>query len=85
MEVVIVAEIDVEKNRPHQSEQDSLPLEEIYLSIADEIRQRVTRGSDIALRYVKLVDRGWLLKTSSGKTARNANREKYLAEQSAQT
>jgi acyl-CoA synthetase (AMP-forming)/AMP-acid ligase II len=46
--------------------------------IADEIRQRVTRGSDIALRFVKLVERGWLLKTSSGKVARSANKEKYL-------
>jgi acyl-CoA synthetase (AMP-forming)/AMP-acid ligase II len=45
--------------------------------IADEIRQRVAR-SDIALRYVKLVERGWLLKTSSGKVARSANKEKYL-------
>jgi fatty-acyl-CoA synthase len=47
--------------------------------IADEIRQRVTRGSDIALRYVFMVDRGWLVKTSSGKIARSANRVKYLA------
>jgi fatty-acyl-CoA synthase len=48
--------------------------------ISDEIRMRVTRGSDIALRLVKLVKRGWLIKTSSGKIARNANRERYLAE-----
>jgi fatty-acyl-CoA synthase len=46
--------------------------------LANEIRQRVTRGSDIALRNVQLVERGWLLKTSSGKVARSANREKYL-------
>ena len=78
-EVVIVAEIDVAEGR-----QESIPLEEEYQSIADEIRLRVTRGSDIALRYVKLVGRGWLLKTSSGKTARGANREKYLQENSAQ-
>jgi len=26
------------------------------------------------------VERGWLLKTSSGKVARSANREKYLSE-----
>jgi acyl-CoA synthetase (AMP-forming)/AMP-acid ligase II len=84
-EVVIVAEIDVDENKSGQAEQDFAALEEIYQPIADEIRQRVTRGSDIALRYVKLVDRGWLLKTSSGKTARSANREKYLAEQAAQS
>jgi fatty-acyl-CoA synthase len=46
--------------------------------LANEVRQRVTRGSDIALRTVQLVERGWLLKTSSGKVARSANREKYL-------
>jgi len=46
--------------------------------IMNALRQQVTRGSDIALRYVKLVERGWLLKTSSGKIARGANREKYL-------
>jgi hypothetical protein len=40
----------------------------------------VTRGSDISLRQVRLVERGWLLKTSSGKMSRGANREKYLAE-----
>ncbi len=46
--------------------------------IANHIRQNVTKGSAIALRYVELVERGWLIKTSSGKPARNANREKYL-------
>lgn len=78
-EVVIVAEIDLDEREMHQKSQDSIPLDELFQQIADEIRQRVTRGSDIALRYVKLVERGWLVKTSSGKTARNANREKYLA------
>jgi acyl-CoA synthetase (AMP-forming)/AMP-acid ligase II len=48
--------------------------------IADEIRGLVNRGSDVALRYVKIVEPRWLLKTSSGKIARSANREKYLAD-----
>jgi fatty-acyl-CoA synthase len=48
--------------------------------IAEEIRRCVNTGSDIAIRYIKVVDRGWLLKTSSGKIARRANREKYLSE-----
>jgi acyl-CoA synthetase (AMP-forming)/AMP-acid ligase II len=47
-------------------------------SIAEEIRLQVNRASDITLRKAMIVDRGWLLKTSSGKIARNANREKYL-------
>jgi len=67
--VVIVAEVEDD------------PDEEQSNHIAEEIRRRVTRGSDITLRQVKLVKRGWLLKTSSGKTARSANREKYLAEE----
>ena len=50
------------------------------LRIADQIRNQVTRASDIALRYVEVIDRGWLLKTSSGKIARSANRDKYLLE-----
>jgi hypothetical protein len=40
----------------------------------------VTRGSVVALRYVHLVSPPWLIKTSSGKTARSANREKFLKE-----
>ncbi|MBN2147197.1 MAG: AMP-binding protein, partial [Anaerolineales bacterium] len=60
-DVVIIAEI--EKNRTSAANPQS---------IADEIRLRVTRGSDVALRFVKLVERGWLLKTSSGKVARSA-------------
>jgi fatty-acyl-CoA synthase len=53
---------------------------EAAAALAEQIRQRVTRGSDIALRQVKVVEHGWLLKTSSGKIARAANRDKYLAE-----
>jgi hypothetical protein len=34
----------------------------------------------VALRYVHIVGKHWLVKTSSGKTARSANREKFLAE-----
>jgi fatty-acyl-CoA synthase len=48
--------------------------------IANAVRRQVTQGSDIALRFVKIVPRGWLLKTSSGKVARSANRDKYLSE-----
>jgi fatty-acyl-CoA synthase len=49
------------------------------LVIADQIRSSVNQGSDIALRYIEILDHGWLLKTSSGKIARTANRDKYLA------
>jgi acyl-CoA synthetase (AMP-forming)/AMP-acid ligase II len=66
-EVVIIAEVDSED--PEEQQQ-----------IADAIRVHVTRNSAIALRYVKAVDSKWILKTSSGKTARSANKEKFLAE-----
>jgi acyl-CoA synthetase (AMP-forming)/AMP-acid ligase II len=49
-------------------------------NIADEIRSVVTKNSDIALRNVNVVERGWLLKTSSGKIARLANKYKYMEE-----
>jgi acyl-CoA synthetase (AMP-forming)/AMP-acid ligase II len=48
--------------------------------LADAIRQEVTRGSAVALRHVQVVGPHWIIKTSSGKTARAANREKFLKE-----
>lgn len=48
--------------------------------IADRIRQHITTRSAIALRHVRVVGPHWILKTSSGKTARRANREKFLRE-----
>ena len=72
-EVVIVAEKDApDDGSPASGGGDA--------QLAEEIRRRVTRGSDVALRQVRVVDRGWLLKTSSGKIARSANRDKYIAE-----
>jgi len=67
-DVVIVAEME-------QSQSGFDPQAAARLS--DEVRQRITRGSDIALRIVKIVERGWLIKTSSGKIARSTNRDKY--------
>lgn len=65
-DVILVAEVDTEK----MDEQDDLAV---------AIRNLVTRGSAITLRHVCLVPRGWLIKTSSGKIARSANRDKYLS------
>jgi acyl-CoA synthetase (AMP-forming)/AMP-acid ligase II len=66
-DVVLAAEADTED-----------PAERA--KIADGIRAAVTRGSAVALRYVHIVGGHWLVKTSSGKTARSANREKFLKE-----
>ncbi len=66
-DVVIIAEVDFEDANQQQK-------------IADAIRMHVTKNSAIALRYVKVVGPKWILKTSSGKTARSANKEKFLHE-----
>ncbi len=66
-EVVIIAEGDSDD-----------PVEQEKL--AEALRSHVTKNSAIALRHVKVVGPKWILKTSSGKTARSANKEKYLQE-----
>ena len=48
-------------------------------TINKAIRQAVARGSLVSVSYVTLVDARWLIKTSSGKIARAANREKWLS------
>ena len=66
-DVIIVAEVDNEDVNERQK-------------ISDEIRSVVSRGSAVALRDVYIVGKHWLVKTSSGKVARSANRDKYLLE-----
>lgn len=50
-------------------------------AIGKAIRQEVARRSTVTVSFVQLVDAKWLLKTSSGKIARAANREKWLQQQ----
>jgi len=66
-DVVIIAEVDTDNSDEQQE-------------IADAIRSHVTKNSAVALRYVRVVDSQWIIKTSSGKTARSANKDKFLAE-----
>ena len=73
-EVVMVAEMEA-------GEIPQIEMEETAQRLSEEIRRRVTQGSDVALRQVRIVPQGWLLKTSSGKIARGANREKFLSEE----
>ncbi len=54
------------------------PIE--HKRIAQAIRQAAVKHSQITLTYVHLVDDRWLIKTSSGKIARAANRDKWLNE-----
>ena len=49
-------------------------------ALGDAVRLRINQGSDVAVRRVHVVGPRWVLKTSSGKVARGANRDKYLAE-----
>jgi acyl-CoA synthetase (AMP-forming)/AMP-acid ligase II len=44
------------------------------------IRAAVARAAEVSVAYVHLVDARWLIKTSSGKISRAANREKWLRE-----
>jgi fatty-acyl-CoA synthase len=66
-EVVIVAEVD----SGDEAERER---------IAEDVRERINHGSDVVVQRVHLVGKGWLVKTSSGKVSRSANREKYLSE-----
>jgi acyl-CoA synthetase (AMP-forming)/AMP-acid ligase II len=65
-DVVVVAEADTEDEAERAR-------------IGEDIRQHINRGSDVAVRAVQVVGPRWVLKTSSGKLARAANRDKYLA------
>lgn len=49
-------------------------------AIQREVRARIAQNTDVTARFVQLVDPKWLIKTSSGKIARRANREKFLRE-----
>ena len=48
--------------------------------IEHDLRRRITASTEISLSDVRLVEGRWLIKTSSGKIARNDNREKYYQE-----
>lgn len=73
-EVALVAEIDAPPD-PHDPESEAARAR-----IEDAIRLKVNQSTAVSLRHVRLVGPHWLVKTSSGKTARGANREKFLKE-----
>jgi acyl-CoA synthetase (AMP-forming)/AMP-acid ligase II len=64
-DVGIVAEVEGQDKEDHKA-------------VSAAVRRIVAQGTDVSVRYVELVPRGWLVKTSSGKVARAANREKFL-------
>jgi fatty-acyl-CoA synthase len=65
--IVMVCEMDDENTSPERQRE-----------IEQDLRQRVVQQSEVALKDLRLVGRKWLIKTSSGKIARSANRDKYL-------
>jgi acyl-CoA synthetase (AMP-forming)/AMP-acid ligase II len=67
--IALVAEIDPQ----HDSEAERA-------RIFAALKREIARATEVTLGYVSLVPRGWLIKTSSGKIARGANRDKWLAE-----
>jgi hypothetical protein len=67
-DVVIVAEAESDDEAERQR-------------VAEVVRRHITQNSDVAVRQVLLVDSRWLIKTSSGKVARSANKDKFLAMQ----
>jgi acyl-CoA synthetase (AMP-forming)/AMP-acid ligase II len=66
-DIAIVAEADTDD-------------EAVHTAIKREIRARVAQNTDVTARYVQLVPEKWVIKTSSGKVARDANRQKFIHE-----
>jgi acyl-CoA synthetase (AMP-forming)/AMP-acid ligase II len=64
-DAALIAEVDTDDDGVHSQ-------------IRAELRKAIASGSDIVVRHIWLMPRGWLVKTSSGKVARSANREKIL-------
>jgi len=65
--IAVVAEVDTEDEAQRKS---------IFL----DIKQTVATQTTVTVNYVHLVEEKWLIKTSSGKIARAANRDKWLKE-----
>ncbi len=65
--IVLVCEVDTDD-------------EDKRAEIGRDVRMRIAQQTETAVSNVLLVDAKWLHKTSSGKIARGANREKYLRE-----
>ena len=65
--IAVVAEVDTDDEGERKS-------------IFQNIKQTVATQTTVTINYVHLVDEKWLIKTSSGKIARSANRDKWRQE-----
>jgi fatty-acyl-CoA synthase len=66
-EIIIVAESEAQGDDAHYA-------------LGDAIRAQIATNTDAVVRRVQIVPARWLIKTSSGKVSRSANRDKYLAQ-----
>jgi acyl-CoA synthetase (AMP-forming)/AMP-acid ligase II len=60
--------------------ENSVTADEEKKAVEMDLRRRIVQRSEVALADVRLVGKRWLIKTSSGKISRSANREKYIKE-----
>ena len=65
-EIAVIAECE-------PSDEDGLA------QLREDVRRSIAQRSDVVARVIELVPPRWLIKTSSGKVARTANKDKYLA------
>lgn len=70
-DIAIVVEVD-----KHTSIEDN----KARSAILREVRARVAKSTDVTAKYVHVAPPMWLIKTSSGKIARTATREKFIQE-----
>lgn len=68
--IAVVAEVNI-----HLDDQQA------HKQLTSAVKLAVAQSSTVTVTYVKLVGAGWLIKTSSGKIARSANKDKWMNEQ----
>lgn len=73
-QIVMVCEFDAEDGSGASKKAADMKAIEL------DLRQRIVQETEIALSDIRLVPKRWLIKTSSGKISRAANREKYIQE-----
>lgn len=68
--IAVVAETDIDLND-----------QQAHKQLTSAIKLAVAQSTTVTVTYVKLVDSGWLIKTSSGKIARSANKNKWMGDE----
>jgi acyl-CoA synthetase (AMP-forming)/AMP-acid ligase II len=53
---------------------------EQQIAVERRLRRSLTQALEVTLGELRMVERGWIVKTSSGKKARGTNRDKYRAQ-----